>query len=148
MAIEYGNTQEALKNLLAAVDYTSTGKRVTVYEDAIPAEMTLNNMPFINIVLDEADVDLVSMPRGYYESISYKVTVYAFHLSSYREATNLRDQVLALARLALMDAGQFHSSIETSKLGPKIQFGTATPESLGGHVALATLTVIALGYNS
>lgn len=148
MAIEYGNTQEALKDFIAALNFTSTGKAVRVYEDAIPAEMTLNNFPMINVVLDESEAELVAMPNGYYEAVVFKVTIYAFHLSSYRDATNLRDQVLAIVRSALMTAGPLHASVETTKLGPKIQFGTATPESLGGHVALATLTVIAFGYNN
>lgn len=151
MAMRYGDIEQALVDLLTAVDYSSTfnaDNRVTtvrVINEGMAAEMTLAHMPLINVRLVESYAQLTNIPNGYYEKIQYDVDIHAFDFTSFRNATTLRDGILALARTAVQKARAFHVDLETSSISSKIQFGAAAPEA-GGHVASVTFTVVAEGY--
>lgn len=153
MALDYAGIHSALRDLLAAVDYSSlftAANRITkvnVYEEAIEAEQTLAHMPFINVILVSSAPDLTSIPNGYYEQITFEVTIAAFDFTSFKEAARLRDGLLSKVVNAIMGARAFHSDLNTSTLGTQIDFGVASPQGAGGHVALATLKVVCEGYN-
>lgn len=155
MAIAYGEVQEGVRAILEGVDYSSiqwptpvNHPRIKAICDPLPGEFTINNLPMWSVIAGESDYELVTINDGYWEAFTVECTIYAFHLRSYRDASSIRDQILALARNALRTAGNFHSSFEAFKVGPKIMFGSAPADGLGGHIAMATLTIVVLGYDS
>ncbi len=148
MALNYTGIRADLVTLLNAADFSScftAANRITkvrILEEAMIAEMALNQMPFINVRLDASDSELRSIPNGYYEYIQFEIGIAAFDFTSFRDASILRDSVLRIARDKLQANPHFSVGIGTSRLDGRIKFGAAAAES-GGHVAEAIFNVVA-----
>jgi hypothetical protein len=150
-AVDYTGITEALVTRIMGLDWSSVYalvpdgqpiNKVSVFEDATGPEMALNNMPLVNVRLGGSQIKEISLPGSTYEYIHYEVDVYSFSFTSFRDATRLRDGIIKIVRSSLQNARSFHNDLETSKL-PTIKFGAFQPEGTGGHVALATLTLVA-----
>lgn len=140
--IDYYGIQEALQTILEAgptAGYTTHPSNV--YIEAMDRELVFEAMPAINIRLTEAEIEIRSLPNGYYAFIPYEVDVVHFDLNEFRLAATVRDTMLGEAQLAVQQNARFHSSISTSTISPRVQFGAGTPEGAGGHIAVGTFTV-------
>jgi hypothetical protein len=153
MALDYAGIQAALVSRLSAIDFSSLFtaanriNEVRVYEEANDVEQTLAHMPFINVCLANTKLAVTSISDHYYEHITFDVHIVTFDLSSFKDAARLRDGLLRLVMNNLIGARAFHQDLESSRIGDEINFGVATPQGAGGHVALATLKVVCEGYS-
>ncbi len=148
MALDYTGIRADLVTLLRAADFSScfsAANRITkvrILEEAMIAEMALNQMPFINVRLDTSDAELRSIPNGYYEYTQFELGIAAFDFTSFRDASILRDSVLRIARNTVQANPHFSVGIGTSRIEGKIKFGASATEA-GGHVAEAIFNIIA-----
>ena len=110
--------------------------------EAMDREMTFDAMPLINIRLTDGEIEVRSLPNGYFAEITYELDVISFDLSEFRKASIVRDEILGDAQLTIQRNSRFNSDILTSTITPTIKFGAGTPEGAGGHIAVGTFTVV------
>jgi len=140
--INYYQIQEDLQALLLTgptLGYTTTPKNIFI--EAMDREAIFDHMPFINIRLVDGEIEIRSIPTGYYAKLPYEVDIVSFDLSEFRKAATLRDILMGEAQLAVQQTPRFNGDISTSIIGPSIKFGAGTPEGAGGHIAIGTFTV-------
>jgi len=143
MAVDYYQIQADLQTILVtgpAAGWTVPPKHVFI--EAMDRETTFDQMPFINIRLVNADIEIIRLPNGYDADITIEMDVISYDLTHFSKAANIRDVMLQEAQLAIQETAQFSSVIQTSQLGG-VTFGAGTPEGAAGHVALCTFEVIA-----
>lgn len=146
MALDYYQIQEDLQTILKAGPASGyTNAPLFVFIEAMDRETTFDRMPFINIRLIEADIEMITIPNGYYGNITFEIDIITFDLSEFKKASNLRDDLLREAQLAVQQTAAFSAQIQTSQLGG-VSFGVGTPEGANGHVAMCTFTVVAEAY--
>lgn len=139
--IDYNQIQSDLYDVLAAATFTDTIQKFWIEADE--REMTLSHMPFINLRMVEAEVELRSLPSGYYIIIKFEVDCIAFDLSSYRTGAQVRDRMVKEAMEAIQADSRFSAGINASVIGPELSFLSGNPEGAQGHIAGATFTVTA-----
>lgn len=145
--IDYYAIQEALQTILVAGPAAGYATQPdNVFIEAMDRETVFESMPLINIRLIEGEMEVRSIPNGYYLLLSFEIDVVCFDLSEFRLAANQRDDIMGDAQLAIQENAQFHSSLSTSTISPSIRFGAGTPEGAGGHIAIGTFTVTAEAY--
>ncbi len=138
MAIDYYQISEDLKTILVAgpaAGYTNDPKHVRI--EAMDRDQKFDDMPYINIRLIDADLELTRIPNGYYGHIIFEIDVVTFDLSLFSKAAQARDDLLGDAQDAIQENRVFSSVIQTSILG-NVSFGVGTPEGANGHVAMCT----------
>ncbi len=148
MALDFHLIQEDLKNLLVAgpaAGYTSANQPKHVYVEAMEREGTFDSMPFINIRLVDAEMEIRSLPNGYYGLIIFEIDVVAFDFTHFKKAANIRDDLVREAWITIQETAAWSSVLSTSQLG-NIRFLAGTQEGAGGHVAIATFQVTAEAY--
>lgn len=146
MALDYYQMQEDLQGiLLAGPSGGYTVDPIHVFIEAMDRETTFDHMPFVNIRLMEADIEMTTIPNGYYGKITFEIDIITFDFTEFKIASNLRDDLLREAQLAVQETAAFSAQIQTSQLGG-VAFGTGTPEGANGHVAMCTFTVVAEAY--
>lgn len=141
--IDYFQIQEDLQTLLIAGPtggYTKAPKKVFI--EAMDREATFDNMPFINIRMDDGTMEVRSLPNGYYGFINLKIDVISFDLSLLKKATNVRDDIMGEAQKAIQENPRFNGDVETCSIAGPINFGAGATEGAGGHVSAATFTVV------
>ena len=142
--INYTAIQDDLKTILEAGTYTDVPKEIFI--EGMEREMLLGNMPFINIRLVSAVLEIRSLPNGYYGVVLFKIDVVSFNLKSFQEAAITRDRLLRETQLVIQSNRQFSAGVETSRVGPGVEFSVGIAESgegqFQGHVASATTDVI------
>lgn len=142
-ALDYFAIQEALADMLRA---NVTGLR-SVWIEGMEREVgNLSHMPLLNVRLAESTEEIVSIPDGVYERLLFFVDVVSFHLSSFKEAARLRDDLLKLAKDACRNNRKFVVGIETSSVQGQTTFGAAGVENAQGHIAMATFSVLVEAY--
>lgn len=141
-ALDYYGVQNAIAVILRA--NVTAVKQVLI--EAMEREMIFDNMPMINVRLSESSDELTTIPNGYYEHVAYEIDVVAYDLTSFREAATLRDSILRAAKNVIRSNRVFHVDIQTSSVVGKTSFGALSPEGAGGHVALATFTIVVEAY--
>lgn len=145
--IDYYGIQEALQALLVTGPSSGyTKEPQNVYIEAMDREAVFDAMPFINVRLTEGEVEVRSLPNGYYALLNYEVDVITFDLSEFRKAATVRDDMMGEAQLAVQENPRFHGDLSTSTISPTIRFGAGTPEGAGGHIAVGTFTVTVEAY--
>lgn len=140
--VDFYQYQSDLKTILAAGP--STGFQTTpqnVFIEAMERETTFSHMPFVNVRLPSANIELRSIPNGYYALINYEVDIVCFDMSHFQVAAQARDNLLADLMLAVQENRQFSANIETSIIGSEINFGAGVADNGQGHVAAVTFTV-------
>lgn len=140
--IDYYGIQEDLQALLLAGPvggYTIVPNNV--YIEAMEREAVFEAMPFINIRLPSGEMEMRSIPNGYYAVLLYEVDVITFDLSEFRKAATVRDDMMGDAQVTVQETPRFNGSISTSLIAPNLTFGAGTPEGAGGHIATGTFTV-------
>ncbi len=141
MALDYYQISQDLQTVIKAGPaggYTDAPKSVQI--EAMDRDQTLDAMPYINIRLIDADIDLTRIPNGYYGHIIFEVDVVCYDLDLFSKAANKRDDLLREAQIAVQENSAFSSVIQTSILG-NVSFGVGTPEGANGHVAMCTFTL-------
>lgn len=139
--IDYNQIQSDLYDVLAAGTYTDTIQKFWIEADE--REMTLSHMPFINVRMTEAAVELRTLPSGYYIRLKFEIDCIAFDLSSYRTGAQIRDRMVKEAMEAIQADSKFNANLNTSLIGDELSFLSGSPEGAQGHIAGATFTVIA-----
>lgn len=143
MALDYYQITEDLRTVIEAGPeggWTLTPKGVFI--EAMDRDMSLDGMPFINIRLVDAEIDLTRIPNGYYGHIIFEIDVVTYDLDKFSKAAQKRDDILRDAQLAIQQTSGFSSLIQASILG-NVAFGVGTPEGANGHVATCTFTLTA-----
>jgi hypothetical protein len=141
--IDYTTIQQQVRNLLAAATYTDTIKEHFI--EAMDRDLLLGNMPFTNVRLDKALMEIRSLPNGYYGYLLFKIDVGTFDLSEFKKAAIVRNRILREAQLYLQANRKFGASVETSSIGPEIEFLAGTVEDgelTKGHIATATFDFV------
>jgi len=141
--INYYTIQTDIKTIINGGSYTDTPKEVFI--EAMDRDQLLGNMPFINIRLPSAQIELRSLPNGYYAYLLFNIDVVAFDFTEFKKAAIVRDRLLKEVQTRLQSNRQFSASVETSKIGPRIEFAAGIAEeqeTTSGHIALATFDFI------
>lgn len=150
--IDFFQIQSDLNDLLVATDFTTvvhpTGQNIDpkFYIEAMERDMSFDNMPMFNIRLIEGEVEVRSLPNGYYIVINFEIDVIAFDFTEYKNAANIRDDLLQIAMDSIRSQPQFSGTLNDSMIGPQLQFSAGAPEGAGGHVAAVTFQVTATAY--
>lgn len=136
-------TTDALA-IIAAGSYTDTIKEY--FKEAMDRDFLLGNMPLINIRLDEAIVNPRSLPNGYYGAVLFKIDIASFDLSSFGKAAIVRNRILQEVQIQLQRNRVFGTGVETSVVGPNIEFSSGIVEgdnqAVRGHIASATIDFV------
>lgn len=131
--------------MLADSGITSILKRPDcIYIEGMEREIgNFNNMPCINLRIEDGDAQLVRIPNGYHTEIEIKIDVICFDLSHFKKAAKLRDDIMnAVFRRVRTFSAQQSSDINASKISGKLSFLSGTPDQGGGHIALGTMTLV------
>jgi len=140
--IDYYQIQEDLQALLETGPAGGWTLQPTfVFIEAMEREAVFSSMPFINLRMTEGEMEMRSLPNGYYATITIEVDIISFDLSEFKKAASIRDDMMGEAQLAVQQNPRFNSEIETSSIAPSIRFGAGTPEGAGGHIAVGTFTI-------
>jgi hypothetical protein len=134
--IDYNQIHQDLLTLVSGGTYTD--EIANFYIEADDREATFSHMPFFNIRLIQANIELRSIPNGYYGILTFEIDCVAFDLSEFRVAAVMRDRLLKECQLVIQGNSLFSGSIQTSIIGPEVKFISGTPEGANGHVAAAT----------
>lgn len=134
--INYYSIQTALSALFANV--TNVKKNLIEANDR---EVILDHLPLINTRLVVADVEERSIPNGYFATLRFQVDIYAYDLSSFREAAIIRDVMIKDVQTAVRSNRQFHGDVSDTRLIPTVSFGALLPEEGPGHVAKAIVEI-------
>ena len=141
--IDYYAVQSDIKTILSGGTYTDTVKEYFI--EAMERDMMLGNMPFINVRMDSANLEVRSLPNGYMGYILFKIDVVCFDLTEYKKASIVRDRLLKEVQLRLQSNRQFSAGVETSQVGPRVEFSAGIAEEndlVRGHVAAAAFDFV------
>lgn len=141
--IDYYQIQSDIKTIISGGTYTDPIKEVFI--EAMDRDMLLGNMPCINIRLVNANIQVRSLPNGYYAFVAFEIDVLSFDLSLFEKAAIVRDRIMRQVQLRLQANRQFSAGVETSTVGPRVIFSAGTAddnENTRGHIALATFDFV------
>ena len=141
--IDYYTIQSDLHTIISAGTYTDGIKEFLI--EAMDRDLMLGNMPFINIRLAEADIEIRSLPNGYYAYLSFKIDVVAFDFTEYKKAAIVRDRLMKEVQTVIQGNRAFSANVQTSSVGPKVTFSAGIAdedEDSRGHIAAATFEVV------
>ena len=145
--IEYNQIQEDLQTLLSNGTFTDTIKEFFI--EGMERDFMLGNMPFINIRLGSANLDLISIPNGYYGTINFKIDIAAMDFTAFSKAAIVRDRIMKEAQSLIQANRAFSANIQTSTVGPGVEFSAGIAELNDvekGHIASATFDVVVEAY--
>lgn len=141
--INYYTIQDDIKTIISGGTYTDAIKEYFI--EAMERDMLLGNMPFINIRMTNANLQIRSLPNGYYGMVAFEIDVVTFDLSEFKKAAIVRDRILKEVQLRLQANRQFSAGVETSTIGPRVIFGAGTAaegDLQMGHIASATFDFV------
>jgi hypothetical protein len=135
------------------IDYTGVGTQLATVlagvEGVNRAEYEVNEidirfseMPILDVRLSDTDNE-VRAGQDYVTELTLQCDLYAFDLSSIREAVTLRDSILKASQDAVRANPRFHGDLESSVIGP-VEFTTSKDEGTGEFVAVASFQVVAI----
>lgn len=137
--LDYTGIAEALTTRLA----TTEGVSLAGYE-VDERTLTFDHMPLIDIRPVEAENE-VRAGQDYFTSLTFQCDIYAFDLSSVKEAAIVRDSILKSAQNVVRANPAFHVDLESSVLGA-VEFSSTKDENTGSFVAQASFQVIAMAF--
>lgn len=141
--INYYTIQSDLKTIISGGTYTDTIKEYLI--EGMERDMPLANMPFINIRLVNAALQVRSLPNGYYAYVMFSIDIVTFDFTLFEKAAIVRDRILKEVQLRLQSNRKFSAGVETSTVGPRVEFsaGIAEENELSrGHIASATFDIV------
>lgn len=141
--INYHQIQTDIKTIISGGTYTDTIKEIFI--EGMDRDMLLGNMPCVNIRMVSANLQIRSLPNGYYAYVAFEIDVLCFDLSLYEKAAIVRDRILKEVQTRLQSNRQFSGLVETSSVGPRVIFSAGTAEeneNTRGHIALATFDFV------
>lgn len=137
--LDYTGIAEALATVLGTVD----GLNLAGYE-VDERTLSFDHMPLIDVRPSEADNE-VRAGQDYFTTLTFQCDIYAFDLSSVKEAAIVRDTILKSAQNAVRANPAFHVDLETSQLG-SVEFSSTKDEDTGSFVAQASFQVLAMAF--
>lgn len=137
--LDYTGIAEALATVLVAAE----GVNLSGYE-VDERTLSYDNMPLIDVRPVEAEND-VRAGQDYFTRLTFQCDIYAFDLSSVKEAAIVRDSILKSAQNVVRANPAFHVDLETSVLGA-VEFSSTKDENSGSFVAQASFQVIAMAF--
>jgi hypothetical protein len=136
--IDFYQVQADLKTILVAGTYTDVIKEWFI--EAMERDLLLGNFPCVCINLPKANLNLISIPNGYYGTLQFRIMVVAMDFTEFRKAAIVRDRILKEVQLRLQANRAFSAIIATSTIGPSVDFAAgiaAINNEMKGHVASA-----------
>ena len=137
--LDYTGIAEALATVLVAAE----GVHLSGYE-VDERTLSYDTMPLIDVRPVEAEND-VRAGQDYFTRLTFQCDIYAFDLSSVKEAAIVRDSILKSAQNVVRANPAFHVDLETSVLGA-VEFSSTKDENSGSFVAQASFQVIAMAF--
>lgn len=142
--IDYNAIINTVETQLRAGTYTDTIKEYLV--EGMERDFLLGNMPFINIRLDGGNIQPRSLPNGYYALVGLKIDIASFDFSLFKKAAIQRNRILQEVQLQLQTNRTFGGAVETSSIGPQVEFSSGIVEgddnTVRGHIASATFDLV------
>lgn len=141
--INYYTIQSDLKTIISGGTYTDSIKEYLI--EGMDRDMGLANMPYVNIRLSNASLQVRSIPNGYYAYILFSIDIVTFDFTLYEKAAIVRDRILKEVQTRLQSNRKFSAGVETSSIGPRVEFSAGIAEEgerSMGHIASAAFDVV------
>jgi hypothetical protein len=149
VAIDFHQIHSDLFDLIAAGPeggWSQTG--VDVFFEAEDRLQTIASMPYIDVRLDEAEIEERSIPTGEYAFIGFEIDIVTYDLNSAKEAAKIRSELINDIYTLLKNNRQFSAQLNTSRIVPNVKFSQGTVEgaTIAGGIMSATIAMIAEVY--
>jgi hypothetical protein len=132
---------ESLRSLLA----TNVTSFQSTHVDADERTIVFPAMPLLDVTYEDLNPEVLA-GQQYYTELKLVGSIYTVNLTSFKEATTLRNSLLQSCLDTIRSNPRFHADLLSSRLGP-VKFAKAQDEQTKAFVARCDFEVVTMFYN-